>query len=149
MTPETERDQLWTCYKCGKQYKLLQQSHTCIPSTLEHHFEGKPAGKALYRLLVQAVKKQVGPFTVESPESCIFFVNGFTFTRVQILNNAIRVNLVLSREIEMGRYKQVVKISEDHYLYYFDITAAEDIDDELMKWIQEAYQKQDKYLPVL
>jgi hypothetical protein len=149
MTPDTERDQLWTCYKCGKQYKLSQRSYTCIPFTLEHHFEVKPAGEALYQRLVQAVKKQVGLFTVEFTASCIFFANGFTFTRVQILNNSIRVSLVLSREIEIGRYKQVVKISEDHHLYYFDITAAGDIDDELMRWIQEAYQKQDQYLPVL
>lgn len=132
---------LWTCPKCKRQFERKGQMHSCRLYALEMHFEGKPAGKLLYEKFKRAVKKQVGAFKTESLECCIHFVSTFTFAAVKINKDRIRVDFALDRNIKRKRVKQCVQMSAQRYLLVIDIVSEDDIDNELMEWIQEAYDK--------
>lgn len=132
-------EKLWTCPNCGRQFQRQGQSHSCRPYALEKHFERKPDGKLLYEKLKQAVEKQIGSFKIESLECCIHFVSTSAFAAVKIFKEKIRVDFSLSRSIENKRFHQSVQMSAHRFLYCVDILTANEIDDELMQWIQEAY----------
>jgi Domain of unknown function (DUF5655) len=135
---------LWKCPKCGRQFERRGQSHSCKPFPLEQHFVGKDTGNALYENFKRSVKKQVGSFKIESLECCIHFVSTFTFAAIKIFKDKIQIDFSLSRKIKSKRINWFVQMSTHRYLYYIDITKEDEIDKELMEWIQEAYDIKDK-----
>lgn len=141
MQTETTVVKLWTCPQCGRQFERRNQSHSCRPFALEKHFEKKPYGKMLYEQLRQTLQKQVGDFKVESLECCIHFVSTSTFVAVKIFKDKIRIDFTLSRSVKSARFHQAVQMSVHRFLYYVDIKTPVEIDDELVQWLQEAYDK--------
>ncbi len=136
-----EKRKLWTCPKCKRKFERHGQSHSCRVFPLAQHFERKPEGKILYEKLKQAIKNEVGNYKVESLECCIHFVSTFTFAAVKIMKDKIKVGFSLSRKIQNKRITEFTSMSAHRYLYYIDVMKANDIDKELMEWIQEAYDK--------
>lgn len=132
---------LWKCPKCGRQFEREGQSHSCKPYALELHFEGKPDEKKLYEQLKLAIKKQVGSFKVESLECCIHLVRTFTFGAVKIMKGKIRIDFALSRKIKSNRIASEIKMSAYRWLYVVDVYQEDEIDEELLEWIKEAYEK--------
>lgn len=132
---------LWTCPKCGRRFERQGQSHSCKPYAIEQHFEGRSDEKKLYDHLKRAIKKHVGAFKVESLECCIHLVSTFTFAAVKIMKGRIRVDFALSRKIRDKRIVQEVKMSANRWLYLIDINKEDEIDEELLEWIKEAYDK--------
>jgi len=141
MKPKAPGHNLWTCPTCGRQFERKGQSHSCRVYPLEKHFEHKPVGRVLYEVLRKAVKRRVGAFKIESLECCIHFVSTFTFAAVKIYKDKIWVDFSLSRKIKSKRIIQSVQMSANRHLYAVDITNEDDIDEELMEWIQEAHDK--------
>jgi len=135
---------LWSCPQCGRQFERQGQSHSCRPFPLAQHFEGKPEGRLLYEKFKRAVKKQIGPFKIESLECCIHFVSTFTFAAVKILKDKIQVDFSLSRKINSKRISQCIQLSVNRFLYYMNISTEDEIDLTLMKWIEEALEKKSK-----
>ena len=139
MKATTDKVTLWTCPECGRQFERRGQSHSCSVFPLELHFAGKPAGRLLYEKFKKAVKKQVGTFKIESLECCIHFVSTSTFVAVKIFKSKIQVDFSLADRIKGKRLKLAVQMSAHRYLYYVDIIREDEIDAELMGWIQMAY----------
>jgi hypothetical protein len=132
---------LWSCPQCGRQFERKSQPHSCRPYLLAGHFKGKAAGRLLYEKLKKAVKNEMGSFKIESLACCIHFVSTFTFAAVKIFKDMIRVDFSLSRKIKSKRIGQFLQMSAHRYLYVVDIFNEDDIDEELLKWIREAYDK--------
>ena len=131
----------WTCPKCGRRFERKGQAHSCRSYPIEKQFEGKWESKLLYEKLKQAVKQHIGSFKTESLECCIHFVSTFTFAAVKIFKNKIRVDFSLNRKLRNKRIERYVQMSANRYLYLVNILADEQIDAELMEWIQEAHDK--------
>jgi hypothetical protein len=131
---------LWSCPKCGRQFERRGQAHSCRLFPIEQHFEGKRQGELLYQNFKQAVKKRVSFFKVESLECCIHFVSASTFAAVKIFKEKIRVDFSLSRKLKNKRIDQFLQMSANRYLYFIDIGVDDEIDEELIEWIREAYE---------
>ncbi|MGE5106668.1 MAG: DUF5655 domain-containing protein [Sphingobacteriales bacterium] len=144
MKTKTEIKKLWACPKCGRQFERKGQSHSCRSFPLEEHFNGKPAGRLLYESFKRAVKKQVGSFKIESLECCIHFVSTFTFAAVKIFKDKIWVDFSLNRKIKSKRITRHLQMSAHRYLYALDIFNEDEMDKELMEWIQEAHDKKSR-----
>ena len=95
----------------------------------------------LYEKFKMAVKNQLGSFKIESLECCIHFVSTSTFTAIKIFKDKIRVDFSLDHKIENKLTKNYIHMSANRYLYYIDIISEDEIDGELIEWIQEAYYK--------
>jgi hypothetical protein len=141
MKPNPGIKKMWSCPKCGRQFKRRGQTHSCRQFSIKQHFESKPEGKLLYENFKRAVKKRVGAFKIESLECCIHFVSTFTFAAVKIFKDKIRVDFSLGRKINNKRINQFQQLSANRYLYFIDIGIADEIDEELIEWIQEAQDK--------
>jgi len=141
MNDNADIKKLWTCPKCGRQFERRGQSHSCRSYPLEKHFERKTKGRLLFNKLKKELRGQLGPFKIESLECCIHFVGTCTFAAVKIFRDRIRVDFSLSRKIENKRIGRFVQLSAHRYLFDVDIGCEEEIDEELMNWIREAYGK--------
>jgi hypothetical protein len=139
MKAKSEIKELWTCPKCGRQFERQGQSHSCRPYALEQHFVRKATGRILYDSFKKAIEKQVGAFKIESLECCIHFVRSSAFVAIKIFKDKIRVDFSLSRNIKSERFQQSVQMSAHRFLYYVDIYTADEMDEALMEWVQEAY----------
>ncbi len=142
MVATTEKIKLWTCPKCKRQFIKNNQVHSCRQFPIEKHFERKAAGANLYQLFQQAIKKNIGPFKVDSLECCIHFCTQSAFAGVKIQRNKIRVDFTLPQLIRSRRFIHSVKMSANRHLYYVDINSEEEIDDELIEWLKKAYRKE-------
>lgn len=134
---------LWTCPQCGRQFERTGQSHSCRPFPLKQHFDGKPRGRLLFGKFKQAFKKRTGSFKIESLACCIHFVSTFTFAAVKILKDKIRVDFSLDCKIKRKRIQKSVRMSANRCLYYVDVNSDNEIDEELMGWIQKAHDKKE------
>ncbi len=131
--------QLWTCPKCGRPFERQNQSHSCKLYPLVKHFEGKAAGKLLYDTLIQAIRGKIGPYKIQSLECCIHLDSSFTFAAVKISASKIELHFGLRYKTSSKRFKKVIQLSANRYLYYIDIYSAGEIDAALLEWILEAY----------
>jgi hypothetical protein len=57
---------VWICPKCGCQFKRHDQAHSCEIFALELHFKGKEASRNLYQKLLEAIRKEIDTYKVES-----------------------------------------------------------------------------------
>ena len=141
METKTTTKVLWTCPKCGREFERKNQSHSCKNYPLEKHFEGKEKGKMLYDDLKHKLEKAIGSFKIQSLECCIHFDHSTTFATVKIFKNKIQIEFSLGYEIVNKRILKMTHLSANRYLHSTNISTKEEIDNELIEWIQEAYRK--------
>lgn len=144
MKTKNEPIKPWKCSRCGRQFERRGQTHSCKSFPLKQHFIGKDTGKALYEKFRKAVSKQVGSFKIESLECCIHFVSTSTFAAVKIFKDKIQLDFSLSRQVKSKRMDGFVQMSAHRYLYYINLHREDEIDEELLNWVQEAYDLKDR-----
>ena len=89
--------------------------------------------------MTEQIEKKIGPLKVESLPCCIHFVSTYTFAAVYALRNKIRIHFTLDHELENLRIKKTSQISNTKYLYSVDIEKSDEIDEELISWLRQAY----------
>lgn len=132
----------WKCPKCGREFERKDQPHSCAIYPLEKHFKNKEEiAKPLYDALVGSIKKNAGPFKVESLPCCIHLVKepACTFAAVYALRNRIRIHFTLDHKISNPRIDKFSQMSANRHLYSIDIASKSQMDSELMRWIGDAY----------
>lgn len=134
----------WKCPRCGREFERHNQAHSCKIYPLELHFKNKDASKTLYKKLCNEIRKENGPFKVESLECCIHLVSTGTFAAVKILQHKLQIDFSLNHEIKNNRFIKSLKMSEHRFLYLLEIINEEEIDVELLKWIKEAQELKQK-----
>jgi len=132
----------WKCPKCGRAFERKDQPHSCAIYPLEKHFKNKEEiAKPLYDALVGSIKKNVGPFKVESLPCCIHLVKepACTFAAVFALKDKIRIHFKSCHKIASIRIGKFSQMSANQYLNSIDIASKNQMDSELMRWIGDAY----------
>lgn len=140
----SKKSALWKCPECGRQFERRGQTHSCKPFPLKQHFIAKDRGKALYEKFKKAVREQIRSFKIESLECCIHFVSTSTFAAVKIFKDKIQLDFSLSRQVKSKRMDGFVQMSAHRYLYYINLHREDEIDEELLNWVQEAYDLKDR-----
>lgn len=131
---------MWQCSKCKREFQKNNQSHSCRPPyPIEKHFEGKSEAEKLFEFLKEKIRKEVGPFDIDSRECCIHFVHKTTFCACWALKDCIRIDFRVDHPIETKREHKINHMSVNRYLYYFDIRDKSEIDSELLGWIKDSY----------
>lgn len=131
---------LWRCPDCQRQFANRNQSHSCGRYTLASHFEGKPQGvRDIFDKLL-AVAKKNGPVTVLPEKTRIAFQVRMSFAAFVIRRNWVDGHVVLARRLEHPRFRRIETFSPRNHLHAFRFENADEIDDEVAAWFEEAYQ---------
>lgn len=116
-------------------------------SSAETFFAGSPLGLAVLRRLRVALSgyDDVG---VQATASQVAFRRGRAFAWLwrprQYLGERgaeVVLSVALGRHDDSPRWKQVVHPSPRHWMHHLEITAEDDVDDEVAGWLHEAAER--------
>jgi hypothetical protein len=129
---------LWTCPGCRRQFKNRNQAHSCGQFTVEQHLDGKsPEVIELYDRLAELIQR-CGEVVVAPTKTRVLFKIRTVFATVAVTRNWLELVFVLGRRLSSRRIKR----AQEEYpgiVHFLRIEDVEDLDDEVAKWLQEAY----------
>jgi hypothetical protein len=130
----------WVCPECGREFANANQGHFCEPAVpLEEVFEGRPAGqREVYEALL-AFLDTLGGVHADQVRVGVFWKTDRKLAEVRPMARALSVNLVLPRELHSPRVARVNRYAADKVWHSIRLTSVDQIDDELLGWLTEAY----------
>ncbi|HEU4997708.1 MAG TPA: DUF5655 domain-containing protein [Lapillicoccus sp.] len=131
---------MWTCPRCGRTFAARNQTHTCAPlGDVESHFaRSEPRVRAAYEAAL-AVVRALGPVEVLAERTRIAWHVRMSFAAFQPRVAWLDGHLVLAREVPSPRWRRVEVFSARNVLHAFRLTGPDEVDDELARWLAEAY----------
>jgi hypothetical protein len=103
-------------------------------------FQGKTESVwDLYQLLLSELKK-LGPIQVTMKSISISLENRRTFASAIIRNRSIKLIFRTNHKIASSRIRSAEHIAKTSYDHTIFIESQNDIDEELMGWLEDAYQ---------
>ena len=129
----------WRCPECGRDFRTRNQWHSCVTHTVESHFAGKPSDvrEAFDRLVAEL--ERLGPFRAEAVMTSINLAGRAHFGSVRPVKDGLNVAFVLSRRLDHPRVLRTEQVTPALFGHRVKIRSAEEIDDELLGWLAEAY----------
>lgn len=114
--------------------------HPCGPWTVSAFLDGKgPRARELFDSFVGLVRS-IGPFDLAPAKTRVGFMVRVRFAGVQRLSDrGMTAGFWLKRRIENPRFTKVEHLGHDDWIYTFRVTSPEELDDEVLGWMREAY----------
>lgn len=134
----TDAKPLWTCPSCRRQFANRNQAHSCGQFTVEQLLDGKPLEiTELYDRLDDLIRR-CGEVVVAPTKTRVLFKVRTVFASVAASKNWLDVVFVLGRRL---KHRRIKKAQEEYpgIVHFLRIEKAEDLDDDLASWLQEAY----------
>ena len=130
---------MWTCTKCGRIFNKTAQPHSCHKIPLEQHFINNSRAKELFDYLVNQIETKIGKCRIISIPCGVHLFGSYDFLAALPKKDRLEIRFALDRKLDTPRLKQCVPMSTKIFKNCFDITTTKEIDEELIKWIVEAY----------
>jgi len=115
--------------------------------TLEEFFKGQADSRRLFDALYAAVSA-IGLAEVRVTKSQVAFRRRIAFAWAWMPRTVLRgrgaplvLTLALRRQDASPRWKQVVEPYPGRYTHHLELYAEEEIDDEVLRWIKEAWEQ--------
>lgn len=99
----------------------------------EHHV------RETYAAVLAAVSA-FAPLAVEAKKTSIHIVADSAFAGLHPQKSKLRLNIRADCRIESPRVRKVEQVSARRFHNEFDLLSPDDIDDELVTWLRDAYQ---------
>lgn len=130
---------MWTCPKCGRIFEKTKQPHSCNKVPLDFHFKNKAKAKELFDYLVKTIDTKIGKCQIISLPCCIHLFGKYDFLAALPKKDRLEIRFGINRKLDNPRLKQSVPISTSNIKNCIDITTKEEINNELIKWLNESY----------
>jgi len=134
---------MWICPKCERIFEKEGQPHSCHKIPIDAHFKNKEKAKKLFDFLVEKINTKVGYCRIISLPCCIHLFGKYDFIALLPKKDRLEIRFALDRKLDTPRLKQALPLSAKVFKNCFDIITKEEINDELLKWISEAYRLKD------
>ena len=130
---------MWACPKCRRVFANRNQTHSCRPLDLEHHFAGKsPKVLEIYYVFLSHVKV-IGPVIVLPEKTRIAFQVRMSFAQLTPRREHMTGHLVLARRVEDPRFTKIETMSPRSHVHHFRLNDPSDIDESFFVYLREAY----------
>lgn len=130
---------LWVCPQCGRGFANRNQSHFCSNVGLEDHFAGREQQVvATFHRLVEAAKKS-GPVIVLPEKTRIAFQVRMSYAAFTLRRRWIDGHVVLARRLHSPRFTRFEFFSPLNQLHAFRLCEPSEVDEEVERWLAEAY----------
>jgi hypothetical protein len=137
-SPKPEPKPLWTCPSCRRQFANRNQQHSCGQFTVEQLLEGKPPEAVeLFERLAEMIQGY-GAVVVSPTKTRVLYKVRTVFASVGVSKGWLDVVFVLGRRL---KHRRIKKAQEEYpgIVHFLRVERAEDIDDDLAGWLEEAY----------
>jgi hypothetical protein len=130
---------MWTCPECHRQFKNRIQDHSCGQFTIERVFENKPGEIfALFQQLSDTVKT-FGEMQVRAVKNGVMFSVKSTFLALKPHQRYLAVEFTGGIAHDEFPVEKCIKISKNEFAHILRIELNEEIDEQLIGWLKEAY----------
>ena|SRR2546430_13677300 len=102
--------------------------------------EARPESKALLAALLDRLSG-LGPYDVEVKKTSLHVTRGSAFLGVHPRSRGLLLNIVTSEPIDSARIRKVERVSANRYHNEVLLAATGDLDDELVGWLRQAYER--------
>ena len=131
---------LWICPRCGQRFVTRNMWHSCVRMSVRDHLTGKPTEVVdLYRAYAKMVRSLGPGVRAVAVKSGIGFMVRVRFAGATLQQRGLRVGFWLKREVRSPRFVKAEHLERDNWIYHVKVRTAEDLDDELLGWLREAY----------
>ncbi len=116
----------------------------CAPSiSLDEYFAGaRPEAEPIFRRIDDHLQTLDGDLIVDPVNAKkILFKNGPTFAILDSMTKWMALGITLRRRLESGRLSRKVTEYGGKYHHVFNLTDPEQVDDELLDWLTEAFHR--------
>lgn len=134
----------WSCPQCSRVFNKTNQVHTCRKTPLEYHFRNKEVARDLFSILVDRINTNVGGCKIISLPCCVHLFGTYEFLAALPKKDRLEVRFALDRVLRSPRLKTSTPLSHKYFKNCIDIGSKEEIDTELVVWLNEAYHLRDK-----
>lgn len=131
---------VWTCPRCDAKFVSRNLSHSCVRTTVDEFFAGKPEkGVAFARTFIREVEN-LGPVTLHPVKTRIALMVEVRFAAINRVGaDSIRGHPWLREAHQSDRFVKIEKLGARDWLYHFEISKEQPIDRELRKLLRLAY----------
>ncbi len=130
---------MWTCPNCNRIFRKNAQPHSCQKISLEEHFKNKEKAKELFDFLVKTINEKIGQVQIISIPCCIHLFGNYDFLAALPKKDKLEIRFSLDRKLDSRRLKQSVPVSSKNVKNCIDLSSILEIDEELIKWLEESY----------
>ncbi len=131
---------MWMCPECGRKFSRNQQSHSCLQYNIENLFFGKgDEARSLYEILIIKVAA-FGEVEVHIGKWGITVRHLSTFLSVMIEKKHLTLIFISAGPIDEFPVYQTHQHSGSRYNNAVKIESEEEMDDQLMRWLREAWE---------
>lgn len=130
---------MWTCPNCKRIFQRIEQPHSCRIFPLEKHFKNKEKARGLFDYLIEKITKDIGKNKIISLPCCIHLFGNYDFLAALPKKEKLEIHFVSNHILKSPRIRQWTHLSNKNLLNSVDISRKDEIDNELMRWIDEAY----------
>jgi len=107
--------------------------------SIKSHFEGKtPNVRQIYDRLLRSLKK-IGPIREDPKKTSIHLVNATALAGVATRKDSIVLTIKSDRPLASPRIHKSEQASARRFHHEVKLTKPADVDDELVRWLKEAY----------
>ena len=129
----------WICPRCGRRFAHEGQFHSHDTIGVADHFADPPAEqlRVSFDKLIGLLPADV---RVEALKTVIILSARTTFAFLTVQRKRLTVCVFLNRRLESPRIVKVDVISSSKIANMVEVQGPDHVDDELGKWLREAYQ---------
>jgi len=132
---------MWTCPRCGREFKNKNQAHSCRLIDKDQLFEKRPPQlRRIYKKIVSFVDT-LGEFKEETvPPDVIFFKTISTFLGVKVKSTHLEVEFFLDHHEDNPVVSKSLQTSAHRFAHVVPVDDLNEIDTQLKNWIKHSYQ---------
>jgi hypothetical protein len=114
-------------------------NHASNGFTINSHFEGKtPNVRKIYDQLLRRLKK-LGPIREEAKKTSIHLVSATALAGVATRKDSLVLTIKSDRPLTSPRIHKSEQTSARRFHHEVKLTTPTEVDDELVRWLNEAY----------
>jgi hypothetical protein len=134
----------WTCPDCSRQFGAVGRSHICAPGLTVEEFvaSARPEAGPILERLIDHLSQLDGDLIIDPLARKVLFKNGPTVAILESKTKWMALGLTLRRRLESPRLSRKVAKHPGGFWHVVNLTSADDIDDDLLEWLTEAYYRE-------
>jgi len=132
---------MWTCPRCGAQFKNKNASHSCGDYSVDKFLEGKTQEmKDLFWFIIAEFRK-FGPLVLHPAKTRVALMIQVRFGSINRINkNGLLCHLWLKRKPDSKKFYRIDVLSRNDFICHFKIENENFVDNEFRKFMKQAYE---------
>ena len=131
---------MWTCPKCKREFKNRNQGHSCGDCTIEQVFEKYSPEIFELFTIVQKIVKSFGEMKISLVKNGVMFSVNTTFLALKPHSKYLSVEFACGTSYDEFPIEKCVRVSKNEFAHILRIENGNEIDQQFIDWLNEAYQ---------